>query len=183
MASTGDLNARPSGGQDSIFNTQFVNMGTVASNLKHMKRTGPYGEETADRENLFSEYKAQADLFETLIANASFGVILVSSNGRIIYANNAASTLIRLKRGVCSHHGRIKATDVKTNQKLQSLIFAASFTVNQTISDGSIILPTQNSQELLAVHVVPICRRTSERDVSQGDLNGSPCVAALFIAN
>jgi DNA-binding CsgD family transcriptional regulator len=183
MASTQNYNVRLPAGRNRISYTQFSNRDTVASNLNRIEWIGANVEETPAHENLLREHKAQADLLETLIANAGFGVILASSNGQIIYANNVASTLIQLQRGLCSQQGRIKATDVKTNQKLRSLIFAASCSVNHTISDGSIILPTQDCEEKLAVHVVPISRKISERDISQGNLIRSPCVAALFIAH
>jgi hypothetical protein len=93
--------------------------------MENITQVPPYAEASALANSLY-DHRAQAELLGTLIADAGFGVILVAPAGQIIYMNNVASNLIRLRRGFCSQQGRLKATDVKCSQKLQSLISAAS---------------------------------------------------------
>ena len=128
--------------------------------------------------NLLSDYKTQADSLGTLIANIGFGVILATSEGQIIYANDVAETLIHLRRGLCSQRGRILATDVKINQRLQLLISAACLPIKETLSSGSIILPDKDGDELFAIHVAPVAQKTSGRVVFQERF-----IAGLFIAD
>jgi DNA-binding CsgD family transcriptional regulator len=135
-----------------------------------------------NRADSFYDHRAQADLIGTLIADAGFGVILTTPTGQIIYANNVASNLIRLRRGLCSQQGRLKTTDV-SNQKLQSLISAASLPASETLSEGSMILSQQDSDEILAVHVVPISEKSSGRFVPQGRPIAGPFVAGLIIVD
>jgi DNA-binding CsgD family transcriptional regulator len=128
--------------------------------------------------NLLYDYKTQTDLVGTLVAYVGFGVILTTSSGQIIYANDAAETLIRLRRGLSSQHGRIVATDVKTNDKLRALISAASIRIGEKLSGGSMILSDQDGEEPFAVHVVPVSQKTSSQLVSQERL-----IAGIFIAD
>jgi DNA-binding CsgD family transcriptional regulator len=147
--------------------------------MENITQVPPYAEASALANSLY-DHRAQAELLGTLIADAGFGVILVAPAGQIIYMNNVASNLIRLRRGFCSQQGRLKATDVKCSQKLQSLISAASLPSNETFS-GSMILSQQDSEEIFAVHVVPVSYKTSGRFVPRGMLTAGPFIVGLFI--
>ena len=142
--------------------------------MENITQVPPYAEASALANSLY-DHRAQAELLGTLIADAGFGVILVAPAGQIIYMNNVASNLIRLRRGFCSQQGRLKATDVKCSQKLQSLISAASLPSNETFS-GSMILSQQDSEEIFAVHVVPVSYKTSGRFVPRGRLTAGPFI-------
>lgn len=128
--------------------------------------------------NLLIDYKTQADSLGTLVAYAGFGVILATSSGQIIYANDAAETLIRSRRGLCSQQGRIIATDAKTNEKLRALISTASLPINETLSGGSMILSNQAGEKIFVVHVAPVSQKTSFGVISQ-----ERPIVGLFIAD
>ncbi len=98
-----------------------------------------------------------------MIANASFGVILAESDGKIIYANELAETLMRSGRGLSSRQSRIIATDIKTTQKLHALISAAAQPTSEMSSGGSLVLQDQNGAGAFVVHVVPISPKTVNR--------------------
>lgn len=175
--------AQLAGERDPLLRARIIGGASPPYSRAGAARIGPYGRNASACENLLFDKQALPSLFETLIANAGFGVILASPKCEIIYANKLACSLIRLQRGLCSQRGRIGATDVATNQKLQSLIFAAAAYGNQAISERSIILPVKDSEEIFALHVVPVARKAPERNVFQGRLTGSPDIAALFISN
>lgn len=128
--------------------------------------------------NLLDDYKRQSEALGNVIANAGFGLVLAASDGRILFANDLAETLMRLRRGLFSRQGRISATDVKTTQNLHALISAASRPTQEISPGGSIILPDEAGEGSFVVHVVPVSRQTSGRIISQERL-----VAGLFIVD
>jgi DNA-binding CsgD family transcriptional regulator len=127
---------------------------------------------------LLNESKSQVNSLGSMIMNAGFGVVLATPDCQIVYANDIAETLLRLGRGLCCRQGRIIAADGKTTQKLQALISAASLSITETLSGGSMILPDQDGQGLFVVHVVPLSRKTCDRFISRERL-----VAGLFIVD
>ena len=162
--------------RDRSFYTRHVKQSSVASAPEQMKTIAPHIKGAYLLNNLLNEYKIQVDSLGAVIANAGFGVLLATSEGQIVYANDVAETLMRLRRGLCCRQGRIIATEVKATQKLQELISAVLVPINETLSGGSLILLDQHGKESFAIHVVPVLRVTSNRLVSQERL-----VAGLFI--
>ncbi len=127
--------------------------------------------------NLLNKYRIEAASLGSVIENAGFGVVLAAPDGEIVYANNVAEMLIRMRRGLYARQGRIAATDTKTNQKLQMLICAASHPIGGGIpSAGSLILPDQDGNSLYSLHVVPVSRQSSSNLI----FSERP-VAGLFI--
>jgi hypothetical protein len=112
-----------------------------------MKVIAPHIKRAYLLSNLLNEYKSQVDSLGSMIMNAGFGVVLATPDCQIVYANDLAETLMRLRRGLCCRQGRISATDGKTTQKLQALISAASLPITETLSGGSMILPDQMARD------------------------------------
>jgi DNA-binding CsgD family transcriptional regulator len=164
--------------RDRRFYTRHVTQSSVASAPEQMKTVTPHIKRAYLLNNLLNEYKTQVDSLGAVIANAGFGVVLATTEGQIVYANDVAETLMRLRRGLCCRQGRIIATEVKASQKLQALISAVLVPTNETLSGGSMILLDQHGKESFAIHVVPVSRITSNRLVSQERL-----VAGLFIVD
>ena len=164
--------------RDRSFYTRHVKQSSVASAPEQMKTITPHIKRACLLNNLLNEYKTQVDSLGAVIANAGFGVVLATTEGQIVYANDVAETLMRLRRGLCCRHGRIIATEVKATQKLQALISAVLVPINETLSGGSMVLLDQHGKESFAIHVVPVSRITSNRLVSQERL-----VAGLFIVD
>jgi DNA-binding CsgD family transcriptional regulator len=125
---------------------------------------------------LLNKYRIEAAALGSVIENAGFGVVLAAPDGEIVYANNVAEMLIRLRRGLYARQGRIASTDAKTNQKLQMLICAVSHPIDGIPSGGSLILPNQNGESLFSLHVVPVSRQSSSNLI----FSERP-VAGLFI--
>jgi DNA-binding CsgD family transcriptional regulator len=146
--------------------------------VEQMKIVAPHIKRAYLLSNLLNEYKSQVDSLGSMIMNAGFGVVLATPDGQIVYANDVAETLMRLRRGLCCRQGRIIATDGKTTQKLQALISAASLPITETLSGGSVILSDQDGEGLFVVHVVPISRKTCNRFISSERL-----VVGLFIVD
>ena len=126
--------------------------------------------------SLLNKYRIEAAALGSVIENAGFGVVLAAPDGEIVYANNVAEMLIRLRRGLNARQGRIASTDAKTNQKLQMLICAVSRPIDGIPSGGSLILPNQNGESLFSVHIVPVSRQSSSNLI----FSERP-VAGLFI--
>ena len=146
--------------------------------VEQMKIIAPHIKRAYLLSNLLNEYKSQVDSLGSVIMNAGFGVVLATSDGQIVYANDVAETLMHLRRGLCCRQGRVIATDGKTTQKLQALISAASNPMTEMLSGGSMILPDQDGEGLFVVHVVPVSRKTCNRFIYLDRL-----VAGLFIVD
>jgi DNA-binding CsgD family transcriptional regulator len=146
--------------------------------VKQMKVIAPHIKRAYLLSNLLNEYKSQVDSLGSMIMNAGFGVVLATPDCQIVYANDLAETLMRLRRGLCCRQGRISATDGKTTQKLQALISAASLPITEPLSGGSMILPDQDGEGSFVVHVVPVSRKTCNRFISRERL-----VAGVFIVD
>src|SRR5205807_9970351 len=120
--------------RDRSFYTRHVKQSSVATAPEQMKTITP---RAYLLNNLLNEYKTQVDSLGAVIANAGFGIVLATPEGQIVYANDVAETLMRLRRGLCCRQGRIIATDGKTTQKLQALISAASLPITESLSGRS----------------------------------------------
>jgi len=106
--------------------------------------------------DLLSEYMTQVELLGNVIASAGFGLVLVRANRRIVCANDAAEKLMRASSGLRYEQGCICAQDCKASRKLQSLIYAASRPIVETVPGGSIILRNRDGVVSIVVHVVPL---------------------------
>lgn len=146
--------------------------------VEQMKMIAPHLKRAYLVSNLLNEYRTQIDSLGNVIANAGFGVVLATPDGHVLYANDAAEALMRLRRGLCCRQGRISATDVKTAQQLQALIAAASLPANGILSGGSMILLDQEGEGSFVVHVVPVSRPSATRLAFQERL-----VTGLFIVD
>ena len=76
--------------------------------------------------DLLGEDRALAELLGSAIARAGFGLILATADRRIVYANDAAETLMRASTGLRRERNCIGAADFTSSRKLQSLITAAA---------------------------------------------------------
>lgn len=125
---------------------------------------------------LLDKYRTESASLGSVIENAGFGVVLAATDGEIVYANNVAEMLMRVRRGLYARQGRIAATDAKTNKNLQMLICAASRHIGSVPSAGSLIIPDKNGENLFSLHVVPVSRQSSSNLI----FSDRP-VAGLFI--
>jgi DNA-binding CsgD family transcriptional regulator len=118
--------------------------------------------------DLPSEDKTLSELLGSVMACAGFGLILATADRRIIYANDAAETVMRASNGLRRERNCISAADFTSSRKLQSLITAASRQAEEAVQGGSLILRDEDGMASLVVHVVPLCRPSAvvppERD-------------------
>ncbi|MGH6841519.1 MAG: helix-turn-helix transcriptional regulator [Methylocella sp.] len=106
--------------------------------------------------DLLSEDRTLSELLGSAIARAGFGLILATADRRIVYANDAAETLMRAGNGLRCERNCISAADFASSRKLQSLITAASRQTDQPVQGGSHIFRDEDGMASLAVHVVPV---------------------------
>jgi DNA-binding CsgD family transcriptional regulator len=111
-----------------------------------------------DRDPL-SHDETLTELLGRMITCAGFGLVLATSERRIVYANDAAKTLIRARSCLRCEHGCISATDFMTSRKLQSLVFAASRQTDEPVQGGPLVFRSEDGVALLVVHVVPLSPR------------------------
>ena len=95
--------------RDRSFYTRHVTQSSVASAPEQTKTVTPHIKRAYLLNNLLNEYKAQVDSLGAVIANAGFGVVLATPEGQIVYANDVAETLMRLRRGLCCRQGPVRA--------------------------------------------------------------------------
>jgi hypothetical protein len=78
-----------------------------------------------------NESRTQFELLGDAIANAGFGLMLVTANRRIVWANKSAASLMRKSSELRCKDGCISALDFKIARKLPSLISATSQLLNE----------------------------------------------------
>ncbi len=106
------------------------------------------------------EERALSELLGSVIARAGFGLMLITSDRRIVYANDAVKRLIRAHNGLDCKQGRIDATDFAASRKLQSLITAASRQTDGSLQGGPVVLRNEDGMASLIIHVVPLPPRS-----------------------
>jgi DNA-binding CsgD family transcriptional regulator len=142
-----------------------------------MQMIAPLAKRALPSSDLVSE-TTQMELLGNAIANAGFGLVLVTANRKITCANHVAEKLMRGSSGVLRRErGCIYASDFKTSRKLQSLISAASQPFVKALP-GSVILSNGDGLVPLVAHVVPL----SPASTFQPPDHDRP-VAGLFIVD
>ena len=129
--------------------------------IERMKLIAPHLQRAFLVRDFLNEQKMQVDVMEKAIAGAGFGLVLATATGWIAYANCAAESLLRTRRGLQSEHGRISATESKAAQKLQALISAASHATGDALPGGSLLIPDEEGTASLVLHIVPITPSSS----------------------
>lgn len=108
---------------------------------------------------LVSNEAMLTDLLGEMVAHTGFGLVVVTEGRQIVYANDAAETLMRAGNGLCSKHGRVSTMDFDSSRQLQSLISAVARQANVPAQGGTLILRDEDGQASVVVHVVPLSRR------------------------
>lgn len=103
-----------------------------------------------------SDDRTLAELLGSVLTCAGFGLILATADRRIVYANDAAETLMRASNGLRCERNCISAADFGSSRILQSLITAVSRQTDQPVRGGSLIFRDEDGMASLAVHVVPV---------------------------
>jgi DNA-binding CsgD family transcriptional regulator len=128
--------------------------------------------------DLARECTTPMELLGNAIANAGFGLVLVTANRKITFANHVAEKLMRMSSALRRESGCICASEFKTSRKLRSLISAASQPTIEALPGGSVILSNGEGLAPLVAHVVPLSRAST----FQPPDNDRP-VAGLFIVD
>ncbi|MCI0598380.1 MAG: helix-turn-helix transcriptional regulator [Beijerinckiaceae bacterium] len=108
---------------------------------------------------VFGNDKILTKFLGDVIGHAGFGLVLTTADRQIVYANDAAETLMRAGNGLCRKHGCIGTTDFSSSRQLQSLIASASRQTDEPVQGGSLVLRNEDGLAPVAVHVVPLARR------------------------
>jgi DNA-binding CsgD family transcriptional regulator len=124
--------------------------------VKRMSLIAPPARNGVPANDPLKESSTQFELLGDVIANAGFGLILVTANQRIVWANKSAGNLMRKSSELRCKDGRISASDFKIAHRLRSLISATSQLLNEEASRGSILLRNEDGLASLVVHVVPL---------------------------
>jgi DNA-binding CsgD family transcriptional regulator len=103
-----------------------------------------------------NESRSQIELLGDAIANAGLGLMLVTANRRIVWANKFAVSLISKSSELRCKDRCISALDFKIGRKLQSLISPTSQSLDEKAPRGSILLRNEDGLASIVVHVVPL---------------------------
>lgn len=110
---------------------------------------------------LVNKYRAQAESLGALIANAGFGIVLVTATRRVVYANDMAEAAMRKRCGLCYAHGRVGAVEPQADKKLEALVLGASRPQQNMMQAGSIPLTGEDGSISRVIHVVPLSASSS----------------------
>jgi len=136
--------------------------GIVTSNeLDHMRSVAPHLKRAFMVGDLLDEYRNQSLMLGTVVAQAGFGVIMTSAEGRIVYCNPMAERLLATRSGLTSEHGHISAVDFQAAQNLKAKVFAATRPSEDEAPGGTILLPNEDGSASLVVHIVPLTGRAA----------------------
>jgi DNA-binding CsgD family transcriptional regulator len=108
-----------------------------------------------------SEDRALSELLGSMLERAGFGLILVTADRRIVYANDTAETLMRRSNGLRCERNCVNAADFTASRKLRSLITAASRQADEKMRSGSLLYRDEDGMASLIVHVVPLRTNSS----------------------
>jgi DNA-binding CsgD family transcriptional regulator len=106
--------------------------------------------------DLPSEDRTLSDLLASVMAGAGFGLILVTADRRIVYANDTADAFMHARSGLGHERNCISAVDLTSSRKLQSLVTAAWRQTDESLQGASLIIPDEDGAASLVVHVVPL---------------------------
>jgi len=129
--------------------------------IDHMRSIAPHLKRAFMVGDLLDEYRAQTQLLGNVVAQAGFGVIMTTANGRVTYCNPMAEMLLTTPSGLTTEHGHISATDFQTAQQLKAQVLAAARPNEDLSPGGTILLSNEEGQPSLVVHIVPLSARAA----------------------
>ena len=112
--------------------------------------------------DLAGEDRTLSDLLASVMASVGFGLILVTADRRIVYANDTADALMHARSGLRHERNCISAVDFISTRKLQTLVTAAWRQTDELLQRASLIIPDEDGAASLVVHVVPLCPNSVE---------------------
>jgi DNA-binding CsgD family transcriptional regulator len=126
-----------------------------------MQNVQPYARWAFSVHDLPRHDESVTQLLERMFARAGFGLVLVTADRKVIYANDSAKLFMQREVGLRWERGCISATDFKTSRELRSLIVAASREPTEPRQGTLVVIRDPDGVASLAVHVVPLPRQSS----------------------
>lgn len=139
---------------------------TVSALLPHIHQFVRVRQTLADAE-------ARESSLAGLLDNGRCGVIQLDRDGRIVEANDKASTLLRQGEGLSDPDGFLRARHPTDNQKLQELLARVLTPLGVLPCPGSMTVRRSAARTRLALHIHPVA--------SSGRHSPSGRVAALVL--
>jgi DNA-binding CsgD family transcriptional regulator len=93
------------------------------------------------------------------------GVLLVSKTGAVLSTNRAADEILRVRDGLTSDGGELRASTIPLTNRLRAAVLAASRTGAGVAIEGgdpSLILPRPSGRPPLSVTIAPLPARRAE---------------------
>jgi hypothetical protein len=99
-----------------------------ASDLEVIRFLAPHMQRAFKLHSDFAELTARASVLETGLSEYPVGVILFGENGKVLFANKKASTLLFERNGLISIRGRLKAERPSESATLDEAVASATST-------------------------------------------------------
>jgi DNA-binding CsgD family transcriptional regulator len=87
---------------------------------------------------------------------AGFGILLVTEDCRILFANTKAEDFLRRRVGLQSSLGRLTARDRRIHERLQALVRRRSKSAQSGCDGGTLELCREGEDRPLVAHVIPL---------------------------
>ena len=124
---------------------------TVSALLPHIHQFVRVRQTLADAE-------AKGNSLAELLDNGRCGVIQLDREGRVVEANDKASTLLRHGEGLSDPDGFLKARHPTDNEELQTLLAGVLTPLGVPSCPGSTTVRRSSARTRLALHIHPVAR-------------------------
>jgi DNA-binding CsgD family transcriptional regulator len=99
--------------------------------------------------------KATLAALSTVLDQLAAAILLVNPEGRIVYSNTSAGSLLSAAIVVQNRRGRLAATDREANRRLRELISGASVNEHASPNGGpaAVVLPASRNEDVRVAYV------------------------------
>ena len=132
----------------------------VSALLPHIHQFARVRQTLADAE-------ARGDSLAELLHNGRCGVIQLDREGRIVEANDKASTLLRHREGLSDPDGFLKARHPTDNEELQGLLARVLTPLSAPSYPGSMTVRRSSARTRLALHIHPVAESARHSPASR----------------
>jgi DNA-binding CsgD family transcriptional regulator len=121
-------------------------------------------------DGLFGGAATLPELLGEVMTRAGIGLILAAGDGKIVYTNQLANSLLRASNGLRCERNSFTVQRMASSSKLGPLVVAASRHKDELAQGGTVILRGEDAAPPLVVHIIPFGERYGEDPAAEEEL-------------